>query len=345
MFSLGLFALLVIFEFGMFVSAPLTQELQVDAALHNKFDITIDITLPSLPCSHLSLDAVDASGQGQLDLDSAIFTQRLDRKGNPISAADAAQLEAEVQKQIIQIPVPQNTNGCGTCYGAENDRWKCCETCDDVREAYRDKGWAFSGSMDVAQCLNEGFTPRLLAQKGEGCRVYGSLTVSKTQGNFHISPGRSVRNSHGHVHDTTSLNWGEGFNLTHRIDMLAFGPHFPGRKNPLEGAVRLTNEKHSLYQYFVKVVPTVYQYTSGEQLFTNQYSVTQHFKALVEGGHDETLPGIFFIYDSSPIQVMFKEQPGQLAVFLTKVCATAGGIFAISSLVDWVLYKYSPKKV
>ena len=31
-----------------------------------------------------------------------------------------------------------------SCYGAENDEQKCCNTCEEVREAYRKKGWAIS---------------------------------------------------------------------------------------------------------------------------------------------------------------------------------------------------------
>jgi hypothetical protein len=32
--------------------------------------------------------------------------------------------------------------GCGSCYGAAEDG-VCCDTCDDVRQAYRRNGWSF----------------------------------------------------------------------------------------------------------------------------------------------------------------------------------------------------------
>ena len=35
--------------------------------------------------------------------------------------------------------------------GAENEEIKCCNTCEDVREAYRRKGWAFSSPDSIAQ--------------------------------------------------------------------------------------------------------------------------------------------------------------------------------------------------
>ena len=99
----------------------------------------------------MSLDAVDTAGQSFLDVDSDILQQRLNRRGDPISNAEAALMEAEIMKNVVAIPIPQNSNGCGSCYGAENDVYKCCETCEDVRAAYRDKGWAFSSAREVAQ--------------------------------------------------------------------------------------------------------------------------------------------------------------------------------------------------
>ena len=102
----------------------------------------------------MSLDVVDSSGQSFTDVDSDIFQQRLSRSGKQISKVEEAQMEAEILNGIVTVPVPQNSNGCGSCYGAETDLYPCCETCDDVRSAYRDKGWAFSSAKDVAQvCL------------------------------------------------------------------------------------------------------------------------------------------------------------------------------------------------
>ena len=41
---------------------------------------------------------------------------------------------------------------CGSCYGAETEELSCCNTCEQVREAYRKKGWAFSVLDDISQC-------------------------------------------------------------------------------------------------------------------------------------------------------------------------------------------------
>lgn len=84
---------------------------------------------------------------------------------------------------------------------------QCCNTCDDVREAYGRKGWAFhispqikqvsakfvlvpdlffflyiyiyfSGSF-LLQCTKDGILDRINEQKGEGCRMTGHIVVNK----------------------------------------------------------------------------------------------------------------------------------------------------------------------
>ena len=42
---------------------------------------------------------------------------------------------------------------CESCYGAETPEKRCCNTCEDVREAYRRKGWALSDVDDIKQVL------------------------------------------------------------------------------------------------------------------------------------------------------------------------------------------------
>ena len=48
-----------------------------------------------------------------------------------------------------------------------------------------------------------------------------------------------------------------------------------------------------MYQYFIKIVPTIYSSLNGRLLNTNQFSVTEYFKPLQNDGHG--LPGMFSI--------------------------------------------------
>lgn len=75
---------------------------------------------------------------------------------------------------------------------------RCCNTCEDVREAYRKKGWAFNSPEGIEQCNREGWTAKMKAQQKEGCQVYGYLEVNKVQGNFHFAPGKSFQQHHVH---------------------------------------------------------------------------------------------------------------------------------------------------
>merc|ERR1712137_1513756 len=148
-------------------------------------------------------------------------------------------------------------------------------------------------------------------------------------------------------HDTAALSFSDTFNTTHIIHSLSFGEEFSGRIDPLDGFASIANDKLSLYQYFIKIVPTSYQKRNGETVETNQYSVTQHYQAMSTTHGNEKLPGVFFMYDLSPIRVVLKESPQTWADFLTKIFGTAGGLFTISTLIDWFFFQwcsfYSPK--
>ena len=59
--------------------------------------------------------------------------------------------------------------------------FRCCNSCEDVREAYRRRGWAFKNPDTIEQCRREGFSQKMQEQKNEGCQVYGFLEVNKVQ--------------------------------------------------------------------------------------------------------------------------------------------------------------------
>ena len=92
-----------------------------------------------------------------------------------------------------------------------------------------------------------------------------------------------------------------------------------------------------MFQYHVKIVPTVYVPLNGETLFTNQYSATVNQK-LQENSMEKNLPGVFFMYDFSPMTVKYTEKTRSLTHFLTSTCAIIGGVVTVAGLVDSVLY-------
>jgi hypothetical protein len=179
-------------------------------------------------------------------------------------------------------------NYCGECYGAPAPaaakKPNCCNTCDEVRDAYAGVSWSFGRGENVEQCKRVHYAEKLDAQRREGCRVEGSIRVNKVVGNFHFAPGKSFSNGNMHVHDLDNyFKDGANHTFTHKIHTLRFGPELPARAvqalsygvggsgsaggsgewsnhhiNPLDGTEQHTAEVAYNYMYFLKVVSTAY---------------------------------------------------------------------------------------
>jgi hypothetical protein len=174
---------------------------------------------------------------------------------------------------------------CGECYGApaptNAQKANCCNTCDEVRDAYASVSWSFGRGEGVEQCEREHYAEHLDEQRQEGCRLEGNIKVNKVIGNFHIAPGKSFSNGNLHVHDLENFFKDEyTHTFTHEIHHLRFGPQLgedyvqnmlkkhasatgPGgwtnhHINPLDNTKQETGEKAFNYMYFVKVVSTAY---------------------------------------------------------------------------------------
>lgn len=50
-----------------------------------------------------------------------------------------------------------------------------------VRSAYRKKGWAFTDPQGIEQCAQEGFSKALQEQAGEGCHMWGAISINKVR--------------------------------------------------------------------------------------------------------------------------------------------------------------------
>ena len=76
--------------------------------------------------------------------------------------------EANDEEDGFEAETANDPNYCGSCYGSEQTPEQCCNTCDEVREAYRLKGWAFSDPDGIEQCEKEGFSDNLRLQERRG---------------------------------------------------------------------------------------------------------------------------------------------------------------------------------
>ncbi|KAI5704141.1 endoplasmic reticulum-Golgi intermediate compartment protein 3-like [Diaphorina citri] len=324
-----------------------TEELFVDSSRGSKLPIHLDIVVPTISCDYLALDAVDSSGEQHLHVEHNIYKRRLDLDGKPIQEPQKEVVNAVKKKKVTTENGTTTTeledpNKCGSCYGAETETRKCCNTCNEVKEAYRYKKWALPELDTIVQCKNEYSTEKLKNTFTEGCQIYGYLEVNRVSGSFHIAPGLSYSINHVHVHDIQPYT-SAAFNTTHHIRHLSFGIKLQDddeRRKPLDGTVAKAEEGASMFNYYIKIIPTIYERLDGSKLFSNQFSVTKHSKTVgaFSGGGDGGMPGIFFSYELSPLMVKITEKSKSLGHLWTKIMCNISGTYITFMLVDALLH-------
>ncbi|EED16857.1 COPII-coated vesicle membrane protein Erv46, putative [Talaromyces stipitatus ATCC 10500] len=251
-------------------------ELIVDKSRGERMEIHLNMTFPRLPCELLTLDVMDVSGEQQMGVVHGLNKVRLSPVAEGGKVIDVAKLELHAQNEVA---VHLNPEYCGQCGGAppppNTNKPGCCNTCEEVREAYALKSWAFGKGENIEQCQREGYAEKINAQRREGCRIEGDIRVNKVIGNFHIAPGRSFSTGNMHVHDLDTymdreLSDNEKHTMSHIIHQLRFGPQLSDElsrrwqwtdhhhTNPLDDTQQFTDEPAYNYNYYIKVVSTSY---------------------------------------------------------------------------------------
>ncbi|CAB9522468.1 reticulum-Golgi intermediate compartment protein 3 [Seminavis robusta] len=95
------------------------------------------------------------------DFRPAAFARPVDLAGH-----DDGNLNFGTGKHGLWISIPdrvafmKNAPYCGSCYGANTTAHQCCQTCDQIRDAYRKAGWRNDTAIFVsaAQCIREGLS-------------------------------------------------------------------------------------------------------------------------------------------------------------------------------------------
>ncbi|KXN88259.1 Endoplasmic reticulum-Golgi intermediate compartment protein 3 [Leucoagaricus sp. SymC.cos] len=337
----------------------------VDKSRGEKLTVNLNVTFPRVPCFLLSLDVMDISGEVQRDISHNILKIRQDKDGKMVPNSYSAQLQNDLDK----MNEVKQKGYCGSCYGGLEPESGCCNTCEEVRMAYVNRGWSFSNPDAIEQCKNEGWAEKLREQADEGCSISGRIRVNKVIGNIHLSPGRSFQTNSRNLYELVPYLRDDGnkHDFSHIIHHFAFegddeydywkaeaGREMKKRLglavNPLDGAHYRTSKAQYMFQYFLKVVSTQFRTMDGRIVNTHQYSVTHFERDLEEGAGGESpggihvyhgtqgLPGAFFNYEISPILVVHSDSRQSFAHFLTSTCAIVGGVLTVASLLDSVLF-------
>lgn len=372
---------------------PQTREhMIVDTTLGGRLRVNVDITFHALTCAEAHLDAMDVAGDNQLNIEDSFLKQRISKNGKAIGdpsvvlvgqnviQKDEKDLEGNEPVGRRDADADASGIGCGSCYGAESSRFKCCNSCDELKQAYMARGWATTSILKTAtQCLRDTSNPYANVEKGEGCRVSGSMIVNKVAGNFHIAHGESIVRDGRHIHQFLP-NEAPDYNISHTIHSISFGDTYPNMPaNPLDSLTKIVDPEvgTGLFQYFIKVIPTVYM-DGGQRMGararralhkkngwdnlkirTNRYTMTERFRPLQlpelkqQPGGDipgvpprahksqpAVLPGIFFVYDLSPFLIEVQRTSTPFLHFFTKACAIVGGVVSVTGVMDALLYRF-----
>ena len=227
-----------------------TTVIEVDKSLRQRIVITVNVTFPAIPCSEVHLDAMDVAGDNQLDLSDTFLKQRLSKKGERILGPVKEVLNEAGPKEVDPTSDPSY---CGDCYGSLPEG-SCCNTCDDLLNAYSKKGWSTRQILlTSAQCSREKRGAHKV-DSGEGCNLSGTMKVNKVAGNFHVAMGEATVRDGRHVHMFLPED-APGFNTSHVIHELSFGSPHP---SALDGMQKIVSEEvgTGLFQYFLKVMST-----------------------------------------------------------------------------------------
>lgn len=352
-----LVVLLLMSEYRQYRLVVVRPELVVDRDHHQKISLNVDVTFPHLPCEAFTFDILDVSGLEQLNvLDSGFKKTTLAPDGTPISTE-----AVDINTLLKDLTTGTRPDGlCGSCYGAlkqdQNDATPppekvCCNDCRAVRKAYALAQWGFYDGEGIEQCENEGYVQHLRDNLHGGCRVQGLALLNRISGNFHFAPGASITGHGNHFHDLTLFTkYEDAFNFDHIINDLSCGPPLPlasdiSSTHPLNGFEVDMDHKQHVYSYYLKVVPTRFEFLDGRPpVETNQMAVTKHDRPL-DGGRDEDhpnsrhvkggVPGVYFYFDMSPMKIINREQLAKSwLLFVLSVVLGIGGVVCLGAVLD-----------
>src|SRR5688572_7736347 len=90
---------------------------------------------------------MDISGEVQRDLSHNVLKTRLDSSGASVPNSHTAELRTDLEK----VSRVKDKGCCGSCYGGLEPEGGCCNTCEEVRMSYVNRGWSSANPDAVGQ--------------------------------------------------------------------------------------------------------------------------------------------------------------------------------------------------
>jgi hypothetical protein len=289
----GLIAVLILAEIITWVGQNRMElsKTYVDNSLGKKMKVNLNVTFPALACEDLHVDVIDVAGDSQIDIDDTLVKRKLLKTGQPLTQQEL-EVETNMHRQqqldkerILKSDLPADY--CGPCYGAHETEGQCCQTCEEVIDAYKKKKWKTEMlKFTSEQCMREGRdkqAPKRITFN-QGCNLAGYMTLNRVAGNFHIAMGEGVERDGRHIHTYVPED-APNYNVSHIIHQLSFGPE--DGSEPLSGMKKIVTEKTGttgLFQYFIKIVPTSYVGDAFPNVQQRADSLPSLYEEIEEGG-------------------------------------------------------------
>lgn len=354
--SFTVIGILFFTELKYFLQLEPKDEMLIDQNQDQKYlNITVNISFPSVPCSILDMNLIDPKKANVMHVAHEIYKTRFVTEGNKVrtvgkriraSLVNVAQTSVELAEAGLHNSSVRTTHAtphlrCNSCYQSHIDEDDCCQSCEDVRQAFRARGWDDRPKDYVfGQCVDEAYAGAP-PESNEGCRIDAHLHIRKVAATLHLGVGRHFRKEYVKVPDLRE--YVASLDFSHEIGHLSFGPEFPGLIQVLDERKKSQHiqgiSEH--YQYDIHVIPTRYLEDGADEINSHQYSVTEYVKNIDHRQRHQELValGLWANYDFTPFEVKVTVSRKPLTHFLTECCAILGGIFAFTGMLDNFAYQ------
>ncbi|KAK8864570.1 hypothetical protein IAR55_001820 [Kwoniella newhampshirensis] len=295
--------LLVLNDLGEFLYGAPDYAFQVDQELQKDLQLNVDLTV-AMPCHFLSIDLRDAVGD-RLHLSNSFIKDGTHFNLGKAIAMKNAMPTSPSASEIITSARRRTPNQKRSFSGI---RRLFTRNPHSKKTQQQKVGAAYRPTYDKVP-------------DGPACRIYGSVDVKKVTANLHVT-------TLGHGYMSFEHTDHHLMNLSHVVHEFSFGPFFPAISQPLDKSYEIAQQPFTIFQYFLRVVPTTYIDSARRRLVTSQYAVTDYTRSFE---HGKGVPGIFFKFDLEAMSLTIRERTTTLYQFLIRLVGVIGGVWTVAS--------------